>query len=123
MRDRWTVLARVVIEQERLRVQRTWLWGWRPAGPRCCSTSRPRARRWSRGPRPGMALEASLAFHPSATPLRALLADPGPVEPAPGSFGAGGAGEALRTVAVRRRREPMARRVAGGAALGGAGRP
>src|SRR3954462_12934937 len=28
---RWTVLARMVAEQERLRVQRTWLWGERPA--------------------------------------------------------------------------------------------
>ena len=43
---------------------------------RCCSTSRRRARRWSRAPRPGLALEASLAFHPSATPLRALRGRP-----------------------------------------------
>ena len=27
VQDDWAVLARVVIEQERLRVQRTWLWG------------------------------------------------------------------------------------------------
>ena len=47
-----------------------------------------------------MALEASLAFHPSATPLRALVAESGPVEAAPGSFGAGGVEDALGAVAA-----------------------
>jgi hypothetical protein len=47
-----------------------------------------------------MALEASLAFHPSATPLRALVAESGPVEAAPGAFGAGGVEDALGAVAA-----------------------
>ena len=64
--DRWTVLARVVIEQERLRVQRTWLLGRaRRTASRCCSTSRRRARRSNRGRRAGQRrLDASLAFYP-----------------------------------------------------------
>ena len=99
LRDRWSVLARVVIEQERLRVQRTWLWGEESARPALLLDFAPPGAPLEPRPAPGMALEASLAFHPSATPLRALLADPGSVEPAPGSFGSGGAGEALRTVA------------------------
>jgi len=99
LRDRWSVLARVVIEQERLRVQRTWLWGQASARPALLLDFAPPGAPLEPRPAPGMALEASLAFHPSATPLRALLADPGPVEPAPGWFGTGGAGEALRTVA------------------------
>ena len=63
--DRWPVLARTVIEQERLRVQRTWLWGLEPGGRRCCWTSRRWARPWNRA-RPGMALAAELAFYPGA---------------------------------------------------------
>jgi hypothetical protein len=97
--DRWVVLARVVIEQERLRVQRTWLWGLSTGRPALLLDFAPPGAPLEPRPAPGMALSASLAFHPSATPLRALLSDPGPVDPAPGSFGSGGAGEALRAVA------------------------
>ena len=89
----------------------------RPAGRRCCSTSRRRARRWSRARRRGWRWTASLAFHPSATPLRALRGRARAGRSLrPGAFGAGGAGEALRAVASRRRRQPVARRVAGRAA-------
>jgi hypothetical protein len=97
--DRWVVLARVVIEQERLRVQRTWLWGLSTGRPALLLDFAPPGAPLEPRPAPGMALSASLAFHPSATPLRALLSDPGPVDPAPGSFGSGGAAEALRVVA------------------------
>jgi hypothetical protein len=98
--DRWVVLARVVVEQERLRVQRTWLWGLSTGRPALLLDFAPPGAPLEPRPAPGMAVEASLAFHPSATPLRALMAEePGPVEPAPGAFGSGGAGEALRSVA------------------------
>jgi hypothetical protein len=100
VRDRWVVLARVVIEQERLRVQRTWLWGLGTGRPALLLDFAPPGAPLEPRPAPGMAFEASLAFHPSATPLRALLADPGPVSPAPGAFGAGGASAALRSVAA-----------------------
>jgi hypothetical protein len=100
VRDRWSVLARVVIEQERLRVQRTWLWGLETGRPALLLDFAPPGAPLEPRPAPGMALEAALAFHPSATPLRALVADAGPVEAAPGSFGTGGAGEALRSVSA-----------------------
>ena len=80
VRDRWIVLARVVIEQERLRVQRTWLWGSESGRPALLLDFAPPGAPLEPRPAPGMALEASLAFHPSATPLRALVAESGPVE-------------------------------------------
>src|SRR4051794_41965690 len=46
-----------------------------------------------------MAIEAELAFHPGATPLRALLAHAEPPEPGPGEFGSGGVAAALDTAA------------------------
>jgi hypothetical protein len=81
-------------------VQRTWLWGLETGRPALLLDFAPPGAPLEPRPAPGMALEAALAFHPSATPLRALLADPGPVSPAPGVFGAGGASAALRTVAA-----------------------
>jgi len=98
--DRWAVLARVVVEQERLRVQRTWLWGLESGRPALLLDFAPPGAPLEPRPAPGMALQASLAFHPGATPLRALAAEPGPLELAPGTFGSGGADAALRTVAA-----------------------
>src|SRR3954452_7102257 len=97
--DRWIVLARVVIEQERLRVQRTWLWGVESGRPALVLDFAPPGAPLEPRPAPGMAFEAALAFHPSAAPLRALPADSGPVSDAPGWFGTGGAQDALRAVA------------------------
>jgi hypothetical protein len=99
IQDRWIVLARVVIEQERLRVARTWLWGLETGRPALLLDFAPPGGRLEPRPAPGLALDAALAFHPSATPLRALIADSGAVETAPGAFGAGGVTDALRTVA------------------------
>jgi hypothetical protein len=100
VRDAWIVLARVVIEQERLRVQRTWLWGVETGRPALLLDFAPPGAPLEPRPAPGMAMDASLAFHPSATPLRALVAETGGLEPAPGAFGSGGAGDALRSVAA-----------------------
>ena len=98
--DRWTVLARVVIEQERLRVQRTWLWGEATGRPALLLDFAPPGAPLEPRPAPGMAFEAELAFHPGATPLRALVGDPtAPLEPAPGASARGGAEAALRSVA------------------------
>jgi hypothetical protein len=68
---RWTVLARAVIEQERLRIQRTWLWGDRPA---LLLDFAPPGAPLEPRPAPGTEISAALAFHPGAAPLRALLA-------------------------------------------------
>ncbi len=89
-----------MIEQERLRVQRTWLWGLETGRPALLLDFAPPGAPLEPRPAPGMALEASLAFHPSATPLRALVAEGGDLDLAPGEFGSGGANEALRTVAA-----------------------
>src|SRR4029079_11078341 len=100
VRDRWIVLTRVVIEQERLRVQRTWLWGVETGRPALLLDFAPRGAPLEPRPAPGMAMDAALAFHPSATPLRALVAESGGIDAAPGAFGSGGAGDALRSAAA-----------------------
>ena len=97
--DRWAVLARTVIEQERLRVQRTWLWGLETGRPALLLDFAPPGAPLEPRPAPGMAMTAELAFHPGATPLRALVASSGGLEAGPGHFGGGGADEALRSAA------------------------
>jgi hypothetical protein len=93
---RWTVLARIVLEQERLRVQRTWLWGPRPA--LLLDFAPPEAPLPPR-PAPGTEISAALAFHPGAAPLRALLAsEPETIGYAAG-FGGGTVEAALETTA------------------------
>ena len=98
--DRWAVLARTVIEQERLRVQRTWLWGLSSGRPALLLDFAPPGGVLAPRPAPGMAMTGSLAFHPGAAPLRALVAgEPSDLSPAPGSFGGpGGAQAALSAV-------------------------
>jgi len=74
VRDHWLVLGRRVEEEERLRVQRTWLFGQNTRRPALCLG-------FSAGPNqpldvslvPGNVIEAELAFFPSAWPLRALV--------------------------------------------------
>jgi hypothetical protein len=71
--DTWDVVGRRLLEGERMRVQRTWLWGtdsrrWAlllefSAG------GQPLDRTWL----PGTRVEASLCFYPGSTPLRALV--------------------------------------------------
>jgi hypothetical protein len=98
--DTWTVLARVVIEQERLRVQRTWLWGVQTARPALLLDFAPLGAPLEPRPAPGAAFEGSLAFYPSETPLRALVAGEAVfVDAGAGGFGAGGVEAALRSVA------------------------
>jgi hypothetical protein len=84
-RGRWTVLARLVEEQDRLTTARTWLHGddGRPAlllafAPPGAPLDAPLV--------PGTVVDAELAFYPSAAPLRALVAAThaeAPADPAP----------------------------------------
>ena len=74
VQDRWAVVAQQVSDEDRLRVQRTWLWG--------CNTGRaalilafshqsqPIA---DAGLAPGSVIDAELVFFPGAHPLRALV--------------------------------------------------
>ena len=54
--DRWAVLARTVIEQERLRVQRTWLWGLSSGRPALLLDFAPPGGVLAPRPAPGMAM-------------------------------------------------------------------
>ncbi len=101
VRDRWIVLARVILEQERLRVARTWLWGQRHQRPALLLDFAPPGAPLAPRPPAGAAVDADLAFYPGATPLRALVAgETSGLEEAPGSFGTGGAQAALATAAA-----------------------
>ena len=55
--DRWAVLARTVIEQERLRVQRTWLWGLDASRPALLLDFAPPGAPLEPRPAPGMAID------------------------------------------------------------------
>lgn len=97
--DRWAVLARVVVEQERLRVQRTWLWGLDDERPALLLDFAPPGAPLTVRPPAGTSFRAGLAFYPGATPLRALLEEPGELDDAPGRFGHGGVQAALAATA------------------------
>jgi hypothetical protein len=98
--DRWAVLARVVLEQERLRVQRTWLWGLDEERPALLLDFAPPGAPLTVRPPAGTSFRAGLAFYPGATPLRALLEEPGELDSAPGRFGHGGVEAALSATAA-----------------------
>lgn len=74
IRDHWVVMGQRVEEEERLRTQRTWLYG---ANTRRCAL----CLSFSAGPNqpldvslvPGTTLDAELVFFPAAWPLRALV--------------------------------------------------
>ncbi|MDF2773756.1 MAG: zinc finger-containing protein [Geminicoccaceae bacterium] len=79
VRDQWGVVGRRIIEEDRLRVQRTWLWGretrrgalvlhFEPAG-----VTRSEGKPVDPTLVPGMAFEGTLVFFPSTVPLRAIL--------------------------------------------------
>jgi hypothetical protein len=86
---RWMVVGRSIRQEERLRVQRTWLWD--------ADTDRPAfvldfaAQQQPLDPSlvPGSTVPAELAFYPAALPLRALVVSrdgqPGPIEGFPGA--------------------------------------
>ena len=72
--DRWQVVGQRAEEEDKLRVQRTWLVGERTRRAALCLS-------FAAGPQqaldvsliPGTALEAELVFYPSAAPLRATV--------------------------------------------------
>jgi hypothetical protein len=74
VRDRWIVAGQRIEEDERLRTQRTWLFGTSTRRPALCLS-------FSAGPSqpldislvPGTTVDAELVFFPSAWPLRALV--------------------------------------------------
>jgi hypothetical protein len=88
VRDEWASLGQVVVEDERLRSQRTWLYGIRTGRSALLLAFAAGTQLLDPGVPPGTALDASLAFYPGAAPLRALIAErhgePAPLERLPG---------------------------------------
>jgi SWIM zinc finger len=101
VRDRWAVLAREFDEQDRLRVQRTWLWALDAGRPALLLDFAPPGAPIDPGPPVGMAVAGELAFYPGATPLRALVAaEPAELEPVREPFGHPDAAAALAAAAA-----------------------
>lgn len=74
LRDHWMVVAQVIEEDERLRTQRTWLFGANTRRPALClSFSAGPAQPLDVSLTAGTTLDAELVFFPSAWPLRALV--------------------------------------------------
>lgn len=73
VRDRWLVLGQSVEDEDRLRVGRTWLRGQATGRDALVLQFAHATQALETGLVPGSALEADLAFYPSAYPLRALV--------------------------------------------------
>jgi SWIM zinc finger len=88
VRDRWAVLGHRVEVEDRLRVQRLWLWGLESRRPALILSFAHGIQPFDVHLPPGALLEADLVFFPGAFPLRALIkhrhADTMPIEAMPG---------------------------------------
>lgn len=74
VRDRWQVEARSVAEEERFRIQRTWMVGTETARVALLLEFAPTGAPLPSEPVPGTVVDADLAFYPGAWPQRALVA-------------------------------------------------
>jgi len=73
LRDRWFVLGKHIEEEERLRVQRVWLWGEASQRPAMVLSFAVNNQPLDISLVPGTVLEAELVFFPSNYPVRALV--------------------------------------------------
>jgi hypothetical protein len=73
VRDRWLVLGRRVEEEDRLRSQRTWLWGETSRRAALVFDFAAPGQPLDRTLTPGTCLDAELVFFPGRAPLRALV--------------------------------------------------
>jgi len=110
-RDRWAVLGRVVEPDERLLVQRAWLHGLQTRRHALVlSFAAPGQSLDPGGLIAGTVIDASLAFYPSAAPLRALVAErhaaPEPLRAPPGELYDGSLSDALAARAAALARQP-----------------
>ncbi len=72
--DDWLVLGRRILEEDRVRSQRTWLWGLRSARPALClSFSATAAQPLDLSLVPGTTVSGSLAFFPGVASVRAVV--------------------------------------------------
>jgi SWIM zinc finger len=88
VRDEWAVVGQVMVEDERLRSQRTWLRGRSTGRDALLLAFAAPGQVLDPGVVFGTSVDASLAFYPGAAPLRALVAelhaDPRSLERLPG---------------------------------------
>jgi hypothetical protein len=73
VRDRWQVVGQVMEEEDRLRVQRTWLFGESTGRAALCLSFAAANQPLDVTLVPGMVVDAELVFYLSASPLRALV--------------------------------------------------
>jgi hypothetical protein len=107
LRDRWVVLGRRVDLEDRLRVQRLWLWGLERRRPALVLSFAHGTQPFDIGLAPGSRLEADLVFFPGACPLRALIRERHPAtEPMTAMPGFGSIADALAAHAAALTRNP-----------------
>jgi hypothetical protein len=86
--DHWRVLGQRTETEDRLRVQRTWLWGRDTARPALLLQFAPLSQAIEGALPPGIGFDAELVYYPGAVPLRALikehLGQPTPLSALPG---------------------------------------
>jgi hypothetical protein len=73
VRDRWQIAGQIVVDEDRLRVQRTWLTGETTRRRALCLSFAAMNQPLDVSLVAGMTMEADVAFYPSAAPLRALV--------------------------------------------------
>ncbi len=71
--DQWLILGKRLVEEEKLTVQRTWLWGRSTQQAALIFSFSVAGQRLDVSLVPGTQLDADLVFYPSAYPLRALV--------------------------------------------------
>ncbi len=71
--DTWVVVGKRIINEEALRVQRTWLWGKQSQRPALLLDYAVPGQTFETNLIPGLAMPAQLTFFPSNYPLRALI--------------------------------------------------
>jgi hypothetical protein len=110
LRDRWAVLGRVVEAEARLRVQRVWLHGLESGRHALVLSFAVAGQSLDVGLAAGTVVDASLAFYPSAAPLRALVVEwhaaPEPLRGPPGALSGGSIADALAERAAVLARQP-----------------
>jgi hypothetical protein len=104
-RDHWWVLGQRVEEEERLRVQRTWLWGANSGRAALVLQFAHSSQPLDVNLLPGTGVDAELVFYPGAYPLRALVktrhAPPAPLETMPGYATVAAASDAYAAALAR----------------------
>jgi hypothetical protein len=111
VRDRWAVVGRIVEPDARLLVQRVWLHGQQTRRYALVLSFAAAGQSLDPGGLiAGTEIDASLAFYPSAEPLRALVAErhasPERLRAPPGSLGNGSVADALAARAAALARQP-----------------